>query len=129
MKTIYVWTGDFRSYGDSADLWGGSTIPVQVTDDFVGGAKTYYPETNIWVDDPPYVMTHEDHVLAAEVRRQQLITAANNTMDDWILDLQLGMISDADRSQLIIWRQYAKDLKALNLDSAPDINWPLVPEQ
>ena len=60
MKTIYVYTGDHRSYGSSPDLWDGQTIPAEVADDFVGGAMTYNPATGKWVKDAVILPTVEE---------------------------------------------------------------------
>ncbi|OAT52118.1 hypothetical protein M989_02655 [Kluyvera georgiana ATCC 51603] len=47
-------------------------------------------------------------------------------MAGWILDL--GLISDEDKQKLIAWRLYVKALEALELDAAPDIEWPAKPD-
>lgn len=125
---VYVWTGDYRSYGSSQDLWGGNTIEVEVPDDFIGGGKTYDPVAKVWITDPPHVPTHEDYVHEAENERQRRIDEANAIMADWVIDLQLGMISDEDKAKLILWRQYVKDVKATSTENAPDVNWPPKPQ-
>ncbi|MDW3780571.1 tail fiber assembly protein [Kluyvera cryocrescens] len=125
---IYVWKGDSRSYGSSPDVWGGNVLPVAVPDNFSGGNKTYNPETGEWIIDPPYVRTHEDDVRDAETCRRNMKAEAEKTMSGWILDLSLGLISDEDKQKLIAWRLYVKALDALELDAAPDIEWPPRPE-
>lgn len=127
MRTIYVHTGDYRSYGSSPEIWGGNVIPVEVADDFSGGGKTYDPDSGRWIPDPPYVRTHEDDVRDAETYRRNLIAEAEKTMAGWILDLNLGLISEEDKQKLIAWRLYVKALDALELDAAPEIEWPPVP--
>ena len=49
-------------------------------------------------------------------------------MSGWVLDLNLGLISDEDKQKLIAWRLYVKELDALKLDAAPDIEWPSRPQ-
>ena len=124
---IYVWKGDYRSYGFSSDIWDGNVLQVEVPDSFSGGNKTYNPETGKWITDPPYVPTHEDDVRDAEACRRNLIAEAEKTMAGWILDLNLGLISDEDKRKLIAWRLYVKELDALELDAAPEIEWPTPP--
>ena len=124
---IYVSTDNYRSISYSP-IPGWSTIPVEVPDNFSGGNKTYNPETGNWVTDPPYVPTHEDYVRDAESERQRLTDSANTVMEDWIIDLQLGVISDDDRAKLLAWRQYVKDVKAVDTSSAPNVIWPDTPE-
>ena len=125
---IYVWKGDYRSYGFSQDVWAGNVLPVEVPDNFSGGNKTYNPDTGEWITDLPYIPTHEDHARDAEVYRRNLKAEAEKTMSGWILDLSLGLISDEDKQKLIAWRLYVKALDALELDAATGIEWPLKPE-
>ncbi|MEX3020226.1 tail fiber assembly protein [Kluyvera sp. STS39-E] len=124
---IYVSTDNYRSISYSP-IPGWETIQVEVPDNFSGGNKTYNPETGNWITDPPYVPTHEDYVREAESERQRLIDSANTVMEDWIIDLQLGVISDDDRAKLLAWRQYVKDVKAVDTSSAPNVIWPDTPE-
>ena len=49
-------------------------------------------------------------------------------MAGWILDLNLGLISEDGKQKLIAWRLYVKELDALELDAAPEIEWPPRPE-
>lgn len=123
---IYVSTANLRDYS-SAPIDGWSTIPVEVPDNFSGGNKTYIPETGEWITDLPYVRTHEDDIRDAETFRRNLIAEAEKTMAGWILDLNLGLISEEDKQKLIAWRLYVKELDALELDAAPGIEWPPVP--
>ena len=44
------------------------------------------------------------------------------------MDLNLGLISEEDKQKLIAWRLYVKELDALELDTAPEIEWPQKPE-
>ena len=103
-------------------------LQVEVPYNFSGGNKTYIPETGEWITDPPYVRTHEDDVRDAELCRRNLIVEAEKAMAGWILDLNLGLISDEDKQKLKLWRAYVKKLDALELDAAPDIEWPQAPE-
>lgn len=124
---IYVSTANFRDYS-FAPIDGWSTLPVEVSDGFSGGNKTYNPESGEWITDPPYVRTHEDDVRDAETCRHNLIAEAEKTMAGWILDLNLGLISEEDKQKLIAWRLYVKALDALVLDAAPEIEWPPRPQ-
>ena len=124
---IYIWKGDYRSYGFSPDVWGGNVLPVEVPDGFSGGNKTYIPATGEWITDPPYVRTHEDDVRDAERKRAELKQDAEQIMSEWKLDLALGLISEEDKQKLIAWRLYVKELDALELDAAPEIEWPTPP--
>lgn len=67
----------------------------------------------------------------AEGKRQLLVEEADKITADWLIDLQLGEISDEDKASLIAWRAYSKKLKALDLRSIIDeqsfnaIEWPI----
>ncbi|WP_448622673.1 tail fiber assembly protein [Dickeya fangzhongdai] len=37
------------------------------------------------------------------------------------------MISDDDKSRLARWREYMKQIDAIDVQTAPDINWPFLP--
>ena len=128
MKIIYVEESTGRSWSTSPAAFDGVNYPVIVHDDFTGGAITHNRLTNEWIVDPPYVPTHEDDVRDAEAFRRNLITEAEKTMAGWILDLNLGLISEDDKQKLIAWRLYVKALDAIELDAAPEIEWPDKPE-
>ena len=127
MKTIYISQKDNRSWSTSAAALGGLNYPAIVPDDFTGGAMTYNRFTGEWVADAPYTRTHADDVADAVALREQLKAEAEEIMSGWVLDLTLGLISDEDKQKLIAWRLYVKALDALELDAAPDIEWPEKP--
>ncbi|MFU0874213.1 tail fiber assembly protein [Kluyvera sichuanensis] len=64
----------------------------------------------------------------AETYRRNLNAQAEKTMAGWILDLNLGLISEEGKQKLIAWRLYVKELDALVLDAAPEIEWLPRPE-
>ncbi|HDG1681669.1 TPA: tail fiber assembly protein [Kluyvera ascorbata] len=128
MKTIYVSQKDNRSWSTSSSSFGGLNYPAVVPADFTGGAMTHNRFTDEWVADAPYIRTHADDVADAVALREQLKAEAEEIMSVWVLDLNLGLISDEDKQKLIAWRLYVKALDALKLDAAPDIEWPPRPE-
>lgn len=84
---------------------------------------------NQWVMD--VIAMYSDK---AEAERQGLLTEANATTADWLIDLQLGIILDEDKEALILWRTYIKSMKELNLSAVTDeesyngIVWPEKPQ-
>ncbi|MEB7711833.1 tail fiber assembly protein [Kluyvera cryocrescens] len=128
MKTIYVSQKDNRSWSSSPSSFGGLNYPAVVPDGFTGGAMTHNRFTDEWVTDPAYVRTHADDVNDAEAVRNQLKAEAEEIISGWVLDLNLGLISDEDKQKLIAWRLYVKALDAIELEVAPDIEWPPRPE-
>lgn len=121
MKIIYVYTGDYRSYGSSPDLWEGNTIPVEVPDNFQGGAKQYNPETMAWASDPAAPI---DYVADATGKLAELKEYAAARISDWVVELTLGIISDEDKAELITWQKYIQALRKVDTSTAPDIVWP-----
>lgn len=128
MKTIYVSELDNGSWATTPSAFGGMTYPVIVEDDFIGGVVTYDREAGEWSDLVIPPRTAEDDIRDAEAERQRLINYANTVMADWLIDLQLGIISDEDKASLILWRQYVQDVKAVDTSSAPNVIWPDTPE-
>lgn len=59
--------------------------------------------------------------------KENLIADASSRMSDWITDLQLGIISDVDKTSLIAWREYVKSLQAIDPSATEDITWPSQP--
>lgn len=75
----------------------------------------------------PRVLSSDEQVAKATVYRDNLIAIARRTMTEWQTDLALGDISDEDMALLRAWNTYVKALKALDLSTAPDIEWPAEP--
>jgi hypothetical protein len=57
-----------------------------------------------------------------------LLSEAQSTISLWQTGLQLGIISDEDKASLITWMTYIQALNAVDISTAPDIDWPLMPE-
>lgn len=68
-----------------------------------------------------------DAVSVAQNQRLQLLTEADNITADWRVELMLGEISSEDKVKLSAWVEYKKKVKALDISTAPDINWPESP--
>ena len=79
-----------------------------------------------WVEITP--PTKEQFIESAELEKQTRLTHANALTADWRTELALGVISDDDKAKLILWMQYIKAVKAVEVSSAPDIDWPEKPE-
>ena len=75
-----------------------------------------------------------DYSQLAETQRQRLLAAAQDVISDWKTELELGIISDADKARLVQWMAYIKSVKALDLSAVTDeaafntINWPECPD-
>lgn len=79
-----------------------------------------------WVDIPP--KSHDELVQIAESEKNELITAALQTISLWQTQLQLGMISNSNKQKLIEWMEYIEAVKAVDTNTAPHIILPAQPE-
>lgn len=83
--------------------------------------------------DGKVVAVPVDYAEKAETQRQRLLEDANELIAGWVTDLQLGIISDDEKENLIQWRQYIKLLQGLDfslLENEQDFNaieWPELP--
>ena len=79
-----------------------------------------------WVTDTE--AQHAADVEAAEQQKTALLSEAQATISLWQTELQLGIISDEDKTSLIAWMNYIKAVQAVDTSKAPDIIWPDKPE-
>lgn len=89
-----------------------------------GISTTGLPE---WKDAPQ--LTTDEQIALAERKRQTLLAQANEITADWRTELELGMIDDDDKVKLTAWMKYIKAVKAVDISTAPDVNWPVRPEE
>ena len=74
-----------------------------------------------------------DYASLAERSRDELVSSAEGKIADWLVDLRLDMLSKEGKDELILWRQYIKSLKSLDLTEVIDENtynsfvWPPQP--
>lgn len=75
-----------------------------------------------------------DFVAKAEAERQRLLSDAAAIIEDWRTELSLNVISEEDKSSLILWLDYIKKLKLLTFNDIRTreafgaIDWPVSPE-
>ncbi|MGL5103067.1 MAG: tail fiber assembly protein [Plesiomonas sp.] len=81
-----------------------------------------------WVDIPP--LTNDELVQLADEKKQRLISYASNVINAnmWQTKLQLGRITSDEKRQLNLWLDYIDAVNAIDTSTAPDINWPVLPE-
>lgn len=79
-----------------------------------------------WMDLPP--PTNAQRIEQTELYRQALLKQADEITADWRTELLLDEISDVNREKLSVWMAYKREVKAVDISTAPDISWPLQPE-
>lgn len=94
------------------------------------------PEGKMWGSDEdgyPVLMdipgpSHDDYLEMAEMEKNARVAAATNKISLWQTKLQLAVITDDEKAELLIWLKYIDDVKAVDVSTAPDIDWPEPPE-
>ncbi len=110
----------------------GGKITISTSGDYPSDTTIIAPATvydkwdgEKWITD--VVAKKAGDISDAELKRQTLLSDANNITADWRTELTLGIISDSDKEKLIAWMEYIKAVKAIDTSTAPDIQWPLRP--
>lgn len=64
------------------------------------------------------------------MKKQDLIDQANAYMNSkqWPGKSVLGRLKDDELTQYNLWLDYLDALEAVDVSSAPDINWPVTPD-
>lgn len=89
----------------------------------IAADKKGYP---VLTDPPP--LTHNQLVEIAEAEKKSRLDYAIHVTAMWRTELQLGIISDADKTRLTAWVAYHKAVQAVDTGTAPDIEWPKEPQ-
>lgn len=77
------------------------------------------------VDIP--LLTHDELVMLAENRKKNLLVAAQATISVWQSQLLLGIISDDNKKQLVLWLGYIDLLLDVDTSNPEGITWPAQP--
>lgn len=94
------------------------------------------PEGKAWGSDKsgfPVLMdipapSPEVLMAMAETERSERIAYAMDKISLWQTKLQLTVITEDEKAELLIWLKYIDDVKAVDVSTAPDIDWPEPPE-
>lgn len=79
-----------------------------------------------WVTDN--TAAHVADIAAAEAQRQQLLVVAQQRITVWQTKLLMGRaLTENESSQLNIWMDYIDALEAVDVSTAPSIEWPANP--
>ena len=78
-----------------------------------------------WVTDTEAMKNQQ--IVEAERKKSELLANAKNLISEWQTELQLGLIDETDKASLISWLAYIKDVKAVETNDAPDLEWPTPP--
>lgn len=115
----------------AANLWPSDGIDISesehdalfpVPNDKIIGLKNGKPA---WIDLP--LPTDAQRIEQAELYRQSLLKQADDMTADWRTELLLDEISAVDREKLSAWMVYKREVKAVDIATAPEITWPALP--
>ena len=73
------------------------------------------------------VPTTDQLIGIAEQQKAQKLSDAQSKISLWQTELQLGIISDEDKANLIDWINYIKQLQVMDTSLAPNVDWPVEP--
>ncbi|MEB2411171.1 tail fiber assembly protein [Enterobacter asburiae] len=79
-----------------------------------------------WVTDS--AAKYQGDIADAEQHRQMLLAHVDELSSDWRVELMLGDITEVNKKKLSSWMAYKTAVKAVDISTAPDINWPVQPE-
>ncbi|CAM8320150.1 MULTISPECIES: tail fiber assembly protein [Citrobacter freundii complex] len=113
---------------DGEDL---TEVSQDVYNQFIAGSETQIMVAGdngpVWQDAP--VPTQEELTQAAEYERQRRIDVANDFMNrkQWPGKAAIGRLKGDELAQYNLWLDYLDALEAVDISSAPDIEWPTPP--
>ena len=134
-------TADFSSWEYITDYRGQTVystetmqqVEVTVLGDYPEGTTPNAPasqydkwDDGTWVTDS--AAKHAGDIADAEQHRQALLAKVDELTSDWRVELMLGDISEENKKKLSSWMAYKTAVKAVDVSTAPDINWPVLPE-
>lgn len=61
-------------------------------------------------------------------KKNALLTVANTECNELMVDYNLGLLTDEQTEVLKAWRIYIRDLKLVDANAAPVIDWPEAPQ-
>jgi hypothetical protein len=74
--------------------------------------------------------THEERVFVAAYEKQERIKQANELINSrqWPGKAALSRLKDNELAQYVLWLDYLDRVSAIDVNAAPEISWPRVPD-
>lgn len=85
----------------------------------------------LWIDGKPVLsdMPEIDYVAIAEADRERLLYEAQSATYSINLKLAMGRsLTDSEKVKANAWLDYTDTLNAIDLSTAPNIDWPVTPK-
>ncbi|MDR3434640.1 MAG: tail fiber assembly protein [Rouxiella aceris] len=81
-----------------------------------------------WVlNDEGVVQQNAEEVASAINMKSLLLSSAQTVISEWQSELLLGVISDEDKTRLIAWLAYIRELKAVDTSRGASTTFPELP--
>ncbi|OVZ81105.1 tail fiber assembly protein [Yersinia kristensenii] len=111
----------------------GEKINIAELGDYPADSTTKAPATpyDTWSGNEWATNTEARKAAESEAAKQQktaLLASAQAAISIWQTELQLGIISDKDKTSLIAWINHIRAVQAIDTSLAPSIEWPASPE-
>lgn len=111
----------------------GEVIAITAPGDYPENTTMLAPSTSYdawngseWVTDTE--AQHAADVEEAEKKKASLLFEAKATISLWQTELQLGIIIEEDKVNLIAWLNYIKALQEVDTSKVPVVIWPEKPD-
>ncbi|ENV4868669.1 tail fiber assembly protein, partial [Salmonella enterica] len=75
----------------------------------------------------PRIIPHEESVAKASERKAYYITVATNAINPLQDAVDLGIATDEEKRQLLLWKRHRVEVNRIDVTKAPDIEWPEQP--
>lgn len=111
----------------------GETVTVTLPGEYPAGTTLLKPATAFdkwggaaWVTDT--TAQRKAVIDAVQAEKNARVSEAGSVTQVWQTQLALGIITDADRASLLEWMKYLQAVQAVDISTAPDIDWPVRPQ-
>lgn len=93
----------------------------------MSASEGYTYEDGKFIAPPPPEPTHEQLVRNAENEKYERLAAADNIFLEWQTKLLLNIASEEEKQAVISWVKYKDEVRSVDTQKAPDIEWPAEP--
>lgn len=111
----------------------GEAVTVTLPGEYPAGTTLLKPATAFdkwggaaWVTDT--AAQRQAIIDAAQAEKNARVSEAGSVTQVWQTQVALGIIIDTDRASLIAWMKYLQAVQAVDVSTAPDIDWPVRPQ-
>lgn len=122
---IIAWDGPGENGENEMDFGEGVTYVHYNEGDYVGPGFSY--EDGLFLPPPPPEQSHEEMVAYAGQEKRQRVSNANSVFLIWQTKLLLNRATEEEKAILNQWVDYVDKLQAIDVQDAPDIDWPEQP--